>query len=72
MTPKHAMELFDKMITPILCYASEVWGFHDALDIERVQLKFCKRVSGVKSTVQNDFILNRLPMKCVRLVNIVR
>ena len=74
LTPKHAMELFDKMITPILCYASEVWGFHDAPDIERVQLKFCKTVLGVKSTVQNDFIygeLNRLPMKCVRLVNIV-
>ena len=75
LTPKHVMELFDKMITPILCYASEVWGFHDAPDIERVQLKFCKTVLGVKSTVQNDFIygeLNRLPMKCVRLVNIVR
>ena len=75
LTPKHAMELFDKMITPILCYASEVWVFHDAPDIERVQLKLCKTVLGVKSTVQNDFIygkLNRLPMKCVRLVNIVR
>ena len=75
VTPKHAMELFDTMITPILCYASEVWGFHDAPDIERVQLKFCKTVLGVKSTVENDFIygeLNRLPMKCVRLVNIVR
>ena len=75
LTPKHAMELFDKMISPILCYASEVLGFHDAPDIERVQLKFCKTVLGVKPTVQNDLIygeLNRLPMKCVRLVNIVR
>ena len=63
------------MITPILCYASEVWGFHDAPDIDRVQLKFCKTVLRVKSTVQNDFIygkLNRLPVKFVRLVNIVR
>ena len=47
-------------------------GFHDAPYIERVQLKFGKTVLGVKSTVQNDFIygeLNRLPVKCVRLVN---
>ena len=38
LTAKHAMELFDKMITPILYYASasEVWWFHDAPDIERV------------------------------------
>ena len=75
LTPKHAMEMFDKMITPILCYASEVWGFHDAPDIERVQLKFCKTVLGVKSSVQNDFVygeLDRMPMKCVRFVNIVR
>ena len=58
-----------------MCNASEVWGFHDALVIERVQLKFCKTVLVVKSTVQNDFIygeLNRLSMKCVRLVDIVR
>ena len=75
LTHKHAVEMFDKMITPILCYASEVWGFHDAPDIERVQLKFCKTVLGVKSTVQNDFIygeLNVLPMKYVRLVDIVK
>ena len=75
LTPKHAMELYDKMITPISCYASEVWGLHDAPDIERVRLKFCKTALGVKLTVQNDFIYgepNRLPMKCVRLVNIVR
>ena len=33
-TPKHAMEMLDKMITPILCYASEVWRLYDAPDIE--------------------------------------
>ena len=27
LSPKHVLELFDKLITPILCYGSEVWGF---------------------------------------------
>ena len=27
ISPKHTLELFDKLIVPILCYGSEVWGF---------------------------------------------
>ena len=27
LSVSHAMDLFDKLITPILNYASEVWGF---------------------------------------------
>ena len=27
IAPKHRLELFDKLITPILNYGSEVWGF---------------------------------------------
>ena len=32
------IKLFDSMILPILNYASEIWGFHPAPDIERVLL----------------------------------
>ena len=70
LTPKHTKEMFDELITPILCYASEVWGFHDAPDIERVQLKFCKTVLGVKSSVQNGEP-DRTTMKYVRFVNLL-
>ena len=34
------VRLFDSMILPILCYGSELWGFHKAVDIERVHTKF--------------------------------
>ena len=51
-----ALDLFDKLITPILCYGCEVWGFHPAPDIERVHLGFLKRVLGVKKSSQNDFL----------------
>ena len=31
----HRLDLFDKLITPILNYGSEVWGFHKSATIER-------------------------------------
>ena len=34
----HALDLFDKLITPILNYGNEVWGFHKAPVIESVHL----------------------------------
>ena len=73
--PKFMMNMFDKMIAPILNYASEVWGYHDAPHIERVHLKYCKRVLGVKLNTQNDFIygeLGRFPMKIIRIYNMVK
>ena len=69
------MELFDKLISPILNYGSEVWGFHDAPEIEKVHLKFCKNILGVKTSVQTDFVygeLHRLPMKYARTINILK
>ena len=75
LKPKHAMELFDKLISPILNYGSEVWGFHDAPEIERVHLKFCKNILGVKTRVQNDFVygeLHILPIKYARTINIFK
>ena len=42
ISPKHKLDLFDKLISPILNYASEVWGFSQANSIERVHLQFCK------------------------------
>lgn len=36
------MDLFDKIVKPILLYGCEVWGFGDNRVIDRVHLKFCK------------------------------
>ena len=72
---EHRIQLFDKLVTPILNYGSEVWGFQKADAIEKVHMKFCKSVLGVKKTTQNDFIygeLGRKTMLCNRQVNIVR
>ncbi len=46
------MQLFDKLINPILNYGAEIWGFFQAIQIERVHLQFCKRLLGVKKSTQ--------------------
>ena len=56
LSPRHVFSLFDKLITPILNYGSEVTGFHKNVHVERTHLRFCKRLLGVKSSTQNSFI----------------
>ena len=60
VAPKHKLELFDKLISPILNYSCEVWGFCQANAIERVYMQFCKKLLGVKKTTQNDFVYGEL------------
>ena len=73
LSPRHIFSLFDKLITPILNYGSEVTGFHK--DVERTHLRFCKRLLGVKSSTQNSFIyfeLGRTSLQCLRFYNIIK
>jgi len=44
---QHGLALFERLITPILNYGSQVWGFAHGACIERVHLQFCKRLLGV-------------------------
>ena len=44
LPPRHKLDLFDKLILPILNYGSEVWGFSKVTAVERVHLQFCKRI----------------------------
>ena len=41
--------IFDKMITPILLYGCEVWGWEYCDEIENVQFYFYKRILGLGS-----------------------
>jgi hypothetical protein len=42
LSVKIQLDLFDKMIKPVLLYGCEVWGFGKNEVVERVHLKFCK------------------------------
>ena len=75
LKPSHILDLFDKLISPILNYGSEVWGFHKAPALETVHLQFCRKLLGVKQATQNDFIygeLGRLNFQVQRYISIIR
>ena len=57
ISPEHKLELFDKLISPILNYFCEVWGFCQAKAVERVHMPFCKKILGVKKKKQHKMIL---------------
>ena len=78
ISPYHRLELFDKLVTPILNYSgnsAEVWGFCKADKIEVVHLQFCKRLLGLKQCTQNDFVygdFGTCSFHCRRLFIIIR
>ena len=75
LSVKHTLELFDKLILPILNYASEVWWFSNENKIERIHTKFCKQLLGVKSQTQNNFVygeLGRTTLKVHRFLAAIR
>ena len=69
------IKLFDSMITPIMNYGSQVWGFHKGPDLERVHVKFLKQILGVRPQTPNVAVygeLGRFPLAVVRKVNIIK
>ena len=55
-----SLALFDKMVLPILLYGSQIWGHSDCKAVERVHLKFCKRLLGVGSTASDVAVLGEI------------
>jgi len=55
------IKLFDSLVAPILNYSPEVWGFHDANDVENIHLKLLKQVLGVHSKLLILLYMVNLP-----------
>jgi hypothetical protein len=73
--PNFQLYLFDKLVLPALHYGSEIWGFNIAPDIEKIHIRFCKRLLGVRVTTQNDFVyskLGRQPLLYFRIITIMK
>lgn len=43
------LSLFDSMVVPILLYAADVWGIYDFKEIDKIHVKFCKHILGVRT-----------------------
>ena len=56
-------------------YGSEVWGLNQSTVLETVHLKFCKRLLGIKTQSQNNFVyveLGRTSLYYMRFVSVIR
>ena len=68
-------QLFDAFVGSILNYSTETWGFRKSKAIERIHLKFCKRILQVRtrtSTVAVHGELGRFPMYILRYHKIIK
>jgi hypothetical protein len=50
------LDLFDKVVVPVLLYACEVWGYENIDIIERVHLRFIKHILNLKSSTPSFMV----------------
>lgn len=50
-------KIFDAMVTPVLCYAAEIWGHTFSEQIEHVQAYFCKIFLGLSRNANDCMAL---------------
>ena len=61
------VELFNKLVKPILLYGCEIWGFGNVDVIERVQLKFIKYILKLKNSTPNYMVYGELGMMPLKI-----
>ena len=62
------LKLFDSLITPILVYSCEVWGFENKQGIEKMHLQYCKRILNLRSSTPNFVVfgeIGRFPVEII-------
>ena len=65
-------KLFDTLILPILTYGSEIWGYENTKQLEKLHLQFCRNILAVRTTTPNCMTygeLGRTPIDilCIKL-----
>lgn len=61
------IDLFEKMVKPILLYGSEIWGIGNLDIIEQVQLKFYKQIFGLKLSTPNYMVYGELGIYPIKI-----
>ena len=75
ITVSHKLDLFDKLITSILGYCSEVWGYWEAAQLETVHLQHMEQLVGVRPHTQNNSVYGELgwfPLQINRSICVIR
>ena len=74
-SPKSLCQLFDSFVTSVLNYACEVWGYTKSKQLERLHLKFCKKILKVKLSTSNAGVygeLGRYPLYVCRFTRLIK
>ena len=69
------IKLFDALVTPILNYGCEIWGFSNVIKLDCVHRKFCKWLLNVKTTTNTLSVygeLGRFPLIIERQIRAVK
>ena len=75
LTISKKCKLFDVLVGSVLNYGAEVWGNHEAKDIEILHTKFCRWILNVrKSTSLSGQYgeLGRFPLFIFRQISMIR
>ena len=73
--PKVMCQLFDAFVGSTLNYGSEIAGFCSQKEVERLHLRFCKRILGVKLSSSNLAVygeLGRFPLSISKYIRILK
>ncbi|KAL4221122.1 hypothetical protein ACF0H5_019381 [Mactra antiquata] len=73
--PKILCQLLDSFVGSILAYSCEIWGFGKSNEIERIHLKFLKKIINVRSNTSNIAVygeLGRYPLYITRRLRILK
>ena len=65
---KTKIHLFNRLISPILLYAAEVWGIYGLQQVDGLHIKFCKSILGVHTQTPNFAVygeLGRYPLSII-------
>ena len=54
------MDLFDKIVKPIILYGCEIWGYTSLSLVERLHLKFCKHILNLNNSTPNFMVYGEL------------
>ena len=54
------IDLFDKLVSPVLLYGSEVWGPYGCEIVKRVQLKFYKSILKLNKSTPTNMVLGEV------------
>jgi hypothetical protein len=65
---KTKLSMFDTLVVPILLYGSEIWGVYNYKEIDKLHLRFCKYILGVRPQTSNVAVFGELGRKPLSVI----